>query len=138
MRIQTGTMWCSPQKEARIEMSVAYHMSDLHRGFKSGELREELICKMDETHFVINFENGRSLGLCGYENVKYADVVSGGEGMTIIVHLRVNASSRIGTPKLIFKNAKRSYPIQGLPDTMSGVAYQTGPKNWSDKTVSYS
>ena len=44
MRMQTGNMLCSPEKEAHIEMSVAYHMDELHRGFKSGEFREELIC----------------------------------------------------------------------------------------------
>ena len=44
MRTPTGLMLCSPEKEAHIEMSVAYHMDELHRGFKSGEFREELIC----------------------------------------------------------------------------------------------
>ena len=137
MRMQTGKMSCSPEKEAHIEMSVAYYMGELHRGFKSGKLREELVCTMDETHFVINFDNGRTLGFRGDENVKYADVVLGGEGMTMIVHITGGASSRTGTPMLIFQNAKRSYPIQALPDTVSGVAYRTGPKGWSDKTVSY-
>ncbi len=31
-------------------------------------------------------DNGRTLGFAGDENVKYADVVSGGEGITMIVH----------------------------------------------------
>ena len=137
MRMQTGNMLCSPEKEAHIEMSVAYHMGELHRGFKSWELREELIYNMDETHFVISFNNGRTLGLRGDDNVKYADVVSGGEGMTMMVHITGGASSRIRTPMLIFQDAKRSYPIQGLPDTVPGVAYQTGPKGWSDKKVNY-
>ena len=118
-------------------MSVDYHMMKLHSGFKSEELREELICNMDETHFVINFENGRTLGFRGDQDVKYAENVSGGEGMTMIFHITVGASSRIVTPMLIFQNAKRSYPIQELPDTVPGVAYRTGPKGWSDKTVSY-
>ena len=112
-------------------------MGEPHRGFKSGKLREELICNMDETHFVINFDNGCTLGFRGDENFKYSDVVSGGEGMTMIVHITGGTSSRIGTPMLIFQNEKRSYPIQGLPDTVPGVAYQTGPKGWSDKTVNY-
>ena len=76
MRMQTGNMLCSPDKEAHIEMSVAYDMGDLHRGFKSGELCEELICKMDETPFVINFDNGSTLGNRGDENFKYANVAS--------------------------------------------------------------
>ena len=92
---------------------------------------------MNETHFVIRFDNGRTLGLRGDENVKYADVVPGGEGMTMIVHVTCGTSPRIGTPILIFQNTKRSYSIQELPDTVPGVAYRTGPKGWSDKTVSY-
>lgn len=136
-RMQTGKLLCSPEKEAHIEMSVAYHMGEMHRGFISGERREDLIHNMDETHFVINFDNGRTLGFRGDEEVKYADVVSGGEGMTMIVHITGGATSCIGTPMLIFQNVKRSYPIQGLPDTVPGVAYRTGPKGWNDKTVCY-
>ena len=126
-----------PGKEAHIEMSVDYHMVELHRGFKSGELHEELICNIDETYFVISFENGRTLGFRGDDNFKYADVVSGGEVMTMIVHITGGANSRIGTPILIFQNAKRTYPIKGLPDTVTGLAHRTGPKGWSDRTVSY-
>ena len=117
-------------------MSVAYHMHELHRGFKSGELCEEMIYNMDENQFIINFDNGRTLGFRGDENVKYANLVSGGEGMTMIVHVTCGTSPRIGTPILIFQNTKRSYSIQELPDTVPGVAYRTGPKGWSDKTVS--
>ena len=83
-------------------MSVVYHMGELHRGFKSGELRAELIYDMDETHFVIDFDNGRRFGFRGDESVKYADVVSVGEGMTLIVHIAGGASSLIGTPMLNF------------------------------------
>lgn len=39
----------------------------------------------DKTHFVITCDNGRTLGFCGTDEVKYADIVSGGEGLTMIV-----------------------------------------------------
>jgi hypothetical protein len=32
----------------------------------------------DETHFVVNMDNGRTQGMIGDGDVKYADVVSGG------------------------------------------------------------
>ncbi len=32
-------------------------------------------------------DNGRALGFAGDDNVKYADVVSGGEGITMILRL---------------------------------------------------
>ena len=83
---------------------------------------------MDETYFVINMDNGRTLGFRGDENFKYADVVSGGEVMTMIVHITGGANSRIGTPILIFQNAKRIYPIQGLLDCV-----RTCVSNWAKR-----
>ena len=68
---------------------------------------------MDETHFVINLDNGRTLGFREDENVKYADVFSGGEGMAMIVHNTGGASSHIETPMLILQNEKRSYSFKG-------------------------
>ena len=48
---------------------------------------------MDETHFVINVDNGRTLGVQGGDNdVMYADVVSGGEGMTMMLCITGGAS----------------------------------------------
>jgi hypothetical protein len=39
----------------------------------------------DETHFFINLDNGRTLGLAGNKGARYHDVVSGGQGMTMMV-----------------------------------------------------
>ena len=44
---------------------------------------------IDETHFFINMDNGRTLGFRGDSNVKYADVVAEGEAMTMVVRLQV-------------------------------------------------
>ena len=59
--MQTGTILCSQEKESHTEMIVAYHMNELYHGFNSVELCKELINNMDETHFVITFDNGRRL-----------------------------------------------------------------------------
>ena len=58
-------------------------MSELKCGLQSGDL--DLVGNMDETHFIVNIANGRMLGFRGDENVKYADVVSGGENMILMV-----------------------------------------------------
>lgn len=50
----------------------------LRREFASGNLEEEDVDNCDETHFVENMENWRTLGFKGEENVKCADVMSGG------------------------------------------------------------
>ena len=102
-----------PGKEAHIEMSVAYHMGELHRVFKSGKLREELIYDMDKTTFVTNFDNGRTLGFRGDENVKYAAAASGGEGMVMILHITGGARSCFGNPMLIFKMRSESIQSKG-------------------------
>jgi hypothetical protein len=38
----------------------------------------------------------------------------------------------IEAPMLIFTNTHRSYPIRRLEDTIPGVTYKTGPKEWMD------
>ncbi|RHY89932.1 hypothetical protein DYB35_004602 [Aphanomyces astaci] len=61
----------------------------------------------------------------GDTEVKYADVVSGGESMTMMVTITGGAQARIVAPMMIFMNKNRSYPIQGVPDTISGASYHT-------------
>ena len=75
----------SAAKRDHIEKTVAYHMGELRRGFESGDLNEGLIRNMDEIHFVISCDNGRTLGFRVDTEFKYADVVSGGIGMTMMV-----------------------------------------------------
>ena len=48
-------------------------------GFLSGEFDENLTEYIDETHFVINCDNGKTLGFCGDDVVKNADGVSSGQ-----------------------------------------------------------
>ena len=125
----------SPEKQAHIERTVAFHMGELKRGFESGDLDENLVCNLNETHFIINCDNGRTLGFRGDENVKYADVVSGGVGMTMMVLVTGGSRSTIGAPMMIFQNQNRSYLIQGVPDDVVGACYRTGPKGWNDMQV---
>ena len=40
---------------------------------------------LDETHFMINLDNGQTLGFRGDTSVKYANVVAEGEAMTMVV-----------------------------------------------------
>ena len=59
---QRGHLTCSPEKEAQIKMSAAYHLGVLHRGFQSGQFDENLLENVDETHFSINMGNSKTLG----------------------------------------------------------------------------
>ena len=134
-RAQTGKLMVSKEKMEYIEREVAYHLGRLSREFTDGTLDEGLVENIDETHFIINMDNGRTLGFAGDNNVKYADVVSGGEGMTMVVRITGGPYARIEPPMIIFCNSKRSYPIKGVADNVPGVSYRTQPKGWMDREV---
>ena len=77
----------SSEKEALLEKTVSYYMGELQPGFESGLLNEDNIENADETHFVFNMDNRKTLGFVGDKHIKYADVVSGGDPITLMVRL---------------------------------------------------
>lgn len=89
----------------------------------------------DENHFLINVDNKKKFGLRGDDEVKYADVKPGGDGMTIMVRIFGNADAMIQSPFIIFKNVDRNYPNFELRDNVPGVFYRFSPKKWIDNTV---
>lgn len=131
-RKQTGKLSVSPAKLEFIEKTVAFHLGQIKREFAAGTLQEDMIENVDETHFLINMDNGRTLGFAGDEKVKYADVVSGSEGITMIIRITGGKNAYIEPPFLVFKNANRSYPVRGVPDNVPGVSYRTSPKAFVD------
>lgn len=135
LRAQTGKLMVSPAKQEWIEKSVAFHMGVLKRGFECGELNEDCVENADETHFVFNMDNGRTLGFIGDNDIKYADVVSGGEPITMMVRISGGRRAAIHPPMIIFKNLKRSYPVRGAEDSVPGACYRTSPKAWMDGLV---
>jgi hypothetical protein len=46
----------------------------LQQGLQSRKIDENHIENMDETHFVFNIDNGKTIGNSGDEVVKYAEV----------------------------------------------------------------
>jgi hypothetical protein len=107
----------------------------LQRGFQTGIFDENLIENIDETHFVINMDNGRTLGFRGDTTVKYVDVVSGGDSMTMVVRISRGRRSLIEAPMLIFTNGNNRNPIRGLDDNIPGISYMTRPKGWMDQAL---
>lgn len=55
--------------------------------FDSKELDRDLFENADKTHFILNMDFGRTLGLVGSGEVKYAELVSFGEPISIIVRI---------------------------------------------------
>ena len=132
---QTGHLTCSPQKEIQIERNIVHHLGVLKRGFDSGLFDENLMENIDETHFVVNMDNGRTLGFRGDTSTKYTEVVFGGDSMTLVVQISGGRRSMIEAPMLIFTNSNSSYSIRGLDDNIPGVSYRTGPKGRMDQNL---
>jgi hypothetical protein len=108
---QRGNLSCSPEKERKIEMNTAYHLGILQRGFQSRVFDENLMENLDETHFTVNMDNGCTLGFRGDTVVKYADVVAGGDAMTMVIRILGGRRSMVEAPMLIFTNGNNNYPI---------------------------
>jgi hypothetical protein len=58
---------------------------------------------IDKTHFVVNLDNGCTLGFRGDTSVKYAEVVSGRDSMTMVVRISGGQRSMIEAPMLILQ-----------------------------------
>ena len=68
-------------------------------------------------------------------SVKYADVVAGGEAMTMVVRISGGRESSLEASMIIFTNANNNYPIRRLEDSIPGVSYHTSPKGWMDQSI---
>ncbi|KAJ8524301.1 hypothetical protein ON010_g16817 [Phytophthora cinnamomi] len=97
IRTQTGKKHLSKARLLCIEKEVAFHLGELQRGFAGGTLDENTIENIGETHFVVDFDNGKPLGFPGDETVKYADVASG-EDIIMVVWLSGGPSARTAHP----------------------------------------
>ena len=120
-RMQSGKLSWSLDKESHVKMLTAFNLGVVQRGFLSREYHEDFIENVDDTHFVINMDNRRTLGLCSDQAVKYVDVVSGGEAMTMVMRITRGRQATIKPPMIIFTNQTQNYPIRGLQDNILGT-----------------
>lgn len=70
----------------------------------------------EKTHFIINVGNGKKPTFTGCNNVKYAKVVSGGDGFTMMVIISGGRNARI-EPRFPFLRTKT--------ETMQSAGCQT-------------
>lgn len=75
----------------------------------SGDVDENDLKNGYDTHFVFNIDNGNTLGLRGVPDVKCADVISGGAGITMFVRLSGGGNACIQQAFLFFKHGDRKY-----------------------------
>ena len=148
LRSPTGKPAVSDVKQIYMERCVAYHLGQLRIGFMNGELNEDEVHNLDETHILLDQAMTKIYGFKG-KGVKLNDVVSGTEGMTLVLRVSGGASAKLHDPFLIFANKASSYPIRGLPDVIEGkailncnmlidiigVTYRTSSKGWMTREI---
>ena len=71
----------------------------------------------------------------GDDIIKYANVVCGGVGITMVVRLSGSQNSRIHDPFLIFQNQGCTYSIQSCLDDVLGVSYWTSVMGFMTRAV---
>lgn len=118
----------SSEKGSIIKNKVASHLWKKKKDFENQELHEYNVENADETHFMINVGNGITFGFRGDQGVKYVDVVSGGEDMTVMVWISGERNARIEPGLMVFQSKSISYPIWNVPDDISGVSHCSDPK----------
>ncbi len=126
VRKQCGLLVWSELYPIYTAQLIAYHLRKLQHGFNDWISGPALVENMGETHFVFNVENKKRLGFKGKRNVNYADVVSGGESMTLSFGLSGGVKSNLEAPFNIFMDKNTNYPIHGVPDNVGGVLYRIG------------
>ncbi|OWZ15617.1 LOW QUALITY PROTEIN: hypothetical protein PHMEG_00010712 [Phytophthora megakarya] len=107
LRAQTGKRQVSPDKQAEIERDVAMHLGQFKRDVESGCLNENAVENVIRPTLGLILTT--TLGFVGEKQIKYADMVSGGEGMIV-------TQAATPPPMMIFTNANRSYPIRAVAD----------------------
>ena len=119
-RINSGNKRRSVEFTDQLEKSIAFHLEQIACSFSNGEINEGEVENKDETHFVFD------------RSVNYMGVVSGAEGMTVVLRVTGGVNSRIASPFFIFKSRAESYPIAGSPDNNPRVSYRTQRNGWMD------
>lgn len=107
----------------------------MERQFRCGIIDDNYVENADETHVLVNVDNGRTLVFAGDAEIKYADVVSRGEAMTMVVRISGWRDALLEAPFMVFQNKSRSYPIRKVPVKIDGASCRSGPKGWMDRKV---
>ena len=87
---------------------------------------------MDETYFIFNMDDSKTLGLLVSANVNYVDVVGGADVFTLLLRLRGCRNAKLMNPFIRFKNRERNCPMINLPDDIPVISYRTQSRGWVD------
>lgn len=135
LRARTCKLMLSADKQLYTERSMAYHLRQLKRAFLNGDIDGNCVENADKTHFVFSINNCKALGFVGDSQVRYADLVSGGWSITVMVRKTERQRAAAQAPMLVFKNMPHSYQLCGVPDSVLGLLYLSSPKAWMDGAI---
>lgn len=97
-----GKLTVLPAKRELIDCQGAFHIGQLSRDLKYVLIREGYIYSADESHSVIHFHNIHTLAKNSEMEIKYAAVVNGDNGMTIMVTLDGVREGLMAVPLMMF------------------------------------
>lgn len=133
-RRRTGNKTLSPERIARNKKFLSHHLGVIKRMYEDG-LDPSSVENYDETHMVLDLDNGQVLDFQGKKQVSYADVSSGRDCFTVCFRISAANGGKIEKPVIIFQNPNSSYPIAGIPDNIDGVTYRSSPKGWMSQDL---
>jgi hypothetical protein len=132
LRSPQGKPKVSIEKQKELDQQMAWFLGNIKRRFESGELDEDHVYNFDETHFIIDMRSGKIIVPRGEKECKSIGVVGENDGFTLGVLLRGGKEAKIMPGFVIFKNDRSSYPIQGVPDDVPFVTYQSTPSGFNN------
>lgn len=68
-----------------MRKTVVFILCQIQRNFVSGVFDENMMENINEIHFIINMDDGKTFGFHGDEECKYIDTVFGEEWITIVI-----------------------------------------------------
>lgn len=101
--VQYEKLQMIPAMQLEIEHEVIRHLGRMKRWFENEDFDENSIRNDEETQFIFNMDRRKTLCFYGDDEVWYADVTSGGEGMNMLVNLSGAVCAKIEPPLMIFK-----------------------------------
>lgn len=115
-----------------MNRQVAFHLGQLARDFSWRRLCEYDQQNYDEMRAVIHLYVNNLFSYRAQKDIKYADVVNGGDGMKFLVASSGGPNVRMQPSFMIFINEKRSYLIQSVEGSIFEIRNQKSCKSWMD------
>ena len=114
---------------------IAHYLGEVSNLFEE-RLDDNLIFNLDETHLILDTDDGRSIGILGDKSVNYVELCGRSEGFSVFPVVRARVHACIESVFVVIRHVNESHPILGVPDDMERVSYRSGKGSWIDRVYS--